>query len=133
MDDRAKRAVIECTEASDEERTTFGDVVGLLIAAGVERYHADLVCSNKTYYMPNGDVEIVPSTLTRSSAADTFSDEGIEAAIRAIQARQIGYREFCARITVAGCVGYHVFLAGRRAIYYGRSGDFHVELFPPAN
>lgn len=31
-----------------------------------------------------------------------------------------------------GCVGYHVSLAGRRAVYYGRSGETHVEQFPPA-
>jgi hypothetical protein len=29
----------------------------------------------------------------------------------------------------AGCVGYFVQIAGRRAIYFGRNGEFHVEQF----
>jgi uncharacterized protein YbcV (DUF1398 family) len=32
----------------------------------------------------------------------------------------------------AGCVSYFVSLAGRRAVYYGRTGDEHVEWFPGA-
>lgn len=70
-------------------------------------------------------------TITETAAA-TFHTEGVEAAIRAIQAGQIGYKEFCARIMRAGCVSYIVSLAGRRAVYYGRTGDFHIEPFPHA-
>jgi hypothetical protein len=51
--------------------------------------------------------------------AQTFSAEGVEKALRAIQRGEIGYREFCERIAAAGCVGYIVSLAGRRALYYG--------------
>ncbi len=32
----------------------------------------------------------------------------------------------------AGCVGYFVQITGRRVIYFGRSGESHVEQFPPA-
>ena len=52
--------------------------------------------------------------------------------MQAIQKQQINYREFCERIAQAGCVGYMVSLTGRRAVYYGRSGDSYVELFPAA-
>ena len=55
---------------------------------------------------------------------------GVMAAIGAIQQGQIRYREFCARIAASGCVGYLVSLAGRRAVYYGRTGETHVEYFP---
>jgi hypothetical protein len=30
----------------------------------------------------------------------------------------------------AGTTGYWVFLAGRKVIYFGRKGDFHIEEFP---
>ena len=61
-----------------------------------------------------------------------FSAEGVEKAVRAIQRQEIAYRKFCRLIADAGCVGYFVSLAGRRAVYYGRTGDEHVEWFPGA-
>src|SRR5262245_47773350 len=116
MDAHVKDVVREMTKASDEERITFPEVVAALMKAGVERYHADLVCSTKTYYMPDGSFETVachPAT----AAGSSFSASGVEAAVRAIQAQKIRYREFCDHIADAGCVGYFVTLAGRRAIY----------------
>ena len=58
--------------------------------------------------------------------------EGVEKAVRAIQRQEIAYREFCRQIAGAGCVGYFVSLTGRRAVYYGRTGDEHVQWFPGA-
>jgi uncharacterized protein YbcV (DUF1398 family) len=130
MDEMVKRAVRECTEASDDNRFSFGEVVVKLMAAGVERYHADLSRSEKTYYMPGGDSEVMPSAPVQAEAAQTFSPAAVEAAVRAIQAGRITYKEFCASIAAAGCVGYMVSLAGRRAVYYGRSGDSYIEPFP---
>ncbi len=66
------------------------------------------------------------------AAARFFSAANVEAAVRAIQRQEIQYREFCRRIVAAGCVGYHVFLEGRRVVYYGRAGDSHTEYFPGA-
>ena len=56
----------------------------------------------------------------------------MEAAIRAVQGGRLDYKGFCERILAAGCVGYHVSLAGRRCVYYGRTGETHVEMFPGA-
>ena len=131
MDAHAKAVVHEMTEASDRERITFPAVVAALAGAGVERYHADLALSTRTYYMPDGTAEIVPC-YDVGPAAETFSAAGVDAAVRAVQAGSIGYRAFCDRLAAAGCVGYIVTLAGRRAIYYGRTGDSHVEPFPRA-
>jgi hypothetical protein len=36
------------------------------------------------------------------------------------------------RVLEAGCVGYIASMAGRRVVYYGRTGDNHVEWFPGA-
>jgi uncharacterized protein YbcV (DUF1398 family) len=131
MNAQVKDVVREMTEASDEERIIFPDVVDALMKAGVERYHADLVCSTKTYYMPDGSFETVPCHST-DAPASSFSAAGIEAAVRASQTGEIKYREFCRRVALAGCVGYFVTLAGRRAVYYGRGGDSHTEWFPGA-
>jgi uncharacterized protein YbcV (DUF1398 family) len=132
MQSKTRDIVIACTQDSDEERVTFGEVVQRLMAAGVERYHADLVRNEKTYFMPSGESELTPCHAVGVEAATQFSADGVEAAVRAIQAGKIKYREFCRDIVRAGCVGYHVSLAGRRAVYYGRTGDGHVEWFPGA-
>ncbi len=130
MDGHVKEVVRDMSEASDEERITFPEVVKALMAVGIERYHADLTAGRKTYYLPDGDFDEVE--VRKASAATKFSAEGVEKAVRAIQRQEIGYREFCRRIADAGCVGYFVSLAGRRAVYYGRTGDEHVEWFPGA-
>ena len=114
-----------------EERITFPEVVKALMEAGIERYHTDLLAGRKTYYLPDGDFEDVEVHKV-GGAALQFSAEGVEKAVRAIQRQAITYREFCRQIADAGCVGYFVSLAGRRAVYYGRTADEHVEWFPGA-
>ncbi|MET0867268.1 MAG: DUF1398 family protein [Pseudorhodoplanes sp.] len=130
MDAAISHVARECSRASDEGRESFAVIVGKLIEAGVERYHADLVRSEKTFYLPNGESEIVQNEAIGAAPAMSFSAAGVEAAVHAIQAGTIEYKTFCERVLAAGCVGYHVSIAGRRAVYYGRTGDSHVEWFP---
>ena len=132
MDTKIKDVMVEATQASDEERMTFEEVVMKLMQAGVERYHTDLLRGEKTYYLPNGESEVVAGDPVSIAPAREFSAAGVDAAVRDIQAGKIQYRAFCAHIAEAGCVGYHVSLAGRWAVYYGRTGDCHVEWFPGA-
>jgi uncharacterized protein YbcV (DUF1398 family) len=132
MDANIKAVIAECTEASDAERITFSEVVAKLTQADVERYHADLVRSERTHYLPNGETDVRPAHAVKTVPAKEFSAAGIDAAVRAIQAGKIQYREFCERIAAAGCVGYFVSLTGRRAVYYGRTGESHAEMFPEA-
>jgi uncharacterized protein YbcV (DUF1398 family) len=130
METDVKDVVRECTRASDEGRIVFPEVVGRLMRAGVERYHADLMRHEKTYYLPDGSSEVVPTAVVNVAPAREFSAAGVADAIRASQAGTISYRVFCERVLHAGCVGYDVSLAGRRAVYHGRTGDTHVEWFP---
>lgn len=124
--------VQECTDASDQERISFGEVVMKLMQAGVERYHADLLRAEKIYYLPSGESHRVQALPVEATPPQAFTADGVAAAVRAIQTRKIQYREFCERIAQAGCVGYMVSLAGHRAVYYGRTGDSYVEPFPAA-
>jgi len=129
MQSDVKKLVHDITEASDESRIVFPDVVKGLTRAGVERYHANLIDGTRTYYMPDDSFEVVQSRKTVAPAA-TFLPEKVENAVRTIQRGEIDYREFCDRIAAAGCVGYFVSLAGRRAQYYGRTNETYTELFP---
>lgn len=132
MDAHVKEVVRECSRVSDEGSKPFGELVGRLMAAGIERYHADLVRAEKTYHLPNGDSEVVPNDPIGAMPAGSFSAKGVEAAVRAVQGGAIDYKKFCERVMAAGCVGYLVSIAGRRVVYYGRTGDSHVEWFPGA-
>jgi len=124
------KVVQECTDGSDRERVTVPEVVAKLAGAGVERYHADLLRAEKIYYLPSGESQRVQAAPIAAVPPAAFTADGVAAAVRAIQRQQIKYREFCERIAEAGCVGYFVSLAGRRAVYYGRTGDSYVEPFP---
>lgn len=132
MNDEARRAAEECTKASDEERMSFPEIVGMLKEAGIERYYVDLVRHEKTYYMADGASLVTSARPLAMPAAVPFSASGVEAAVRAAQAGRIKYGAFCAQIAAAGCVAYLVSLAGARAVYYGRTGEAHLELFPGA-
>ncbi len=120
----------ECTEASDQERISFPEVVMKLARAGVERYHADLLRAEKVYYLPSGESHCVRAAQVETLPPSEFAAAGVAAAVHAIQQSKIQYREFSELIARAGCVGYIVSLAGRRVVYYGRTGDNYVEPFP---
>ncbi|QCO18233.1 DUF1398 domain-containing protein (plasmid) [Azospirillum brasilense] len=132
MDAKITAILQECSRASDEERTTFPEVVAALAVAGVERYHTDLVRAETTYYFPDGTTERVAIRPSPLPPAMDFSAEGVESAVRAIQAGTLRYGGFCERVLRAGCAGWTVSLLGRRVVYYGRGGDSHTEWFPGA-
>jgi len=121
-----------CVDGSDRGTMRFPEVVSRLAAAGVERYVADLVRGDKTFYRPDGASAVVASEPLARVPAARFDAAGVDTAIRAVQAGTVTYGQFCAAIGDAGCVGYLVSLAGRRAVYFGRTGETHVEPFPGA-
>lgn len=120
------------TEGSLDGTLTFPEVVQMLMSEGVESYHADLVRQEKTFYMPDGETYVEKMPLPAYALADSFSAEQVVASLRAIQNKDISYLEFIRQIMSAGTTSYAVFLVGRRAMYFGRKGEFHVEVFPGA-
>jgi uncharacterized protein YbcV (DUF1398 family) len=130
MNAHVNTIVVECTEGSDAGTLTFPQVVGKLMEAGVERYHADLTRLTRTYYTPDGESYVVPSHGHEARPAVEFDADGVAASLRQVQAQKIDYGTFCENILAAGCVGYIVSIAGRRAVYFGRSGETYVEMFP---
>ena len=120
------------SEGSEAGELRFPEVVARLIEAGVESYCADLVRGEKTFYMPSGENYTVKSKLPVTAVADEYSEAGVVAAIRGAQTDTIRYPEFLRQARAAGTVAYWVFLTGQRAVYLGRRGEIHVELFPGA-
>ena len=122
----------ECAQLSAAGKITFGEVVGKLIAAGFERYHADYPRAETTYYLPDGTSHAVLWSHAAPSIGTEFSAKVIEASVRQSQRGEIKYEQFVKQTTAAGCVGYFVQITGQRVQYFGRNGDIHTEWFPGA-
>ena len=121
----------ECLAEAFAGRMTFPESVGRMMEAGVERYHADLTRLEKAHYGVDGSTHLEAMPLTDAPAVSlSFSAEGVQAAITAIQQRQFDYPEFRRRVMAAGTASYSVFLTGRKAIYFSRAGNFLIKPFP---
>jgi uncharacterized protein YbcV (DUF1398 family) len=116
---------------SESGQITFGEAVATLSVAGVESYRADLLTAQDTFYTSEG-THIEPMTLPAIPVSADFDAATVLSAIRAAQADTIRYPEFLTRIFNAGCTAYQVFITGRKVIYFGRKGEFHIEEFPSA-
>ena len=123
--------LLESSRLNFAGEMTFPQTVAALSEIGVERYGADLARLEKTHYAAGGESATVPLPLSDApEISPQWSADAIAAAIRSSQRREIEYPQFLRQIMAAGCAAYWVFLAGRRAVYFGRHGDVHVEHFP---
>lgn len=129
-----KQILNRCLNLALEGKMTFPESLRQMIQTGVERYRADLIALEKNHYAANGETHREPIPLSNAPAiGDVFSADLVKAALIDIQQRRIHYPEFLRRIMSAGATEYSVFISGKKAIYTGRRGDFHVEHFPGAN
>ena len=123
-------AMHKALEGSQAGKLRFPEVVGMLIDAGVESYFADLLRGEETFYTTDGETHRERMTLPPAKIAGDFSQPRLVAAIRAAQADQIRYPEFVKQAAAAGTIAYWAFLTGKKVIYFGRKGEFHVEELP---
>jgi uncharacterized protein YbcV (DUF1398 family) len=122
----------ETLAKSQAGELTFPDVVRGLMEVGVESYFCDLANGAETFYMVNGKTHKEAMVLPLRPIAENFSASDLVAAIRGAQRDTIRYPEFMKRSAAAGVIGYWAFLTGRKVIYFGRKGEFHIEEFPAA-
>lgn len=124
------KLISEIIQGSLENTMTFPQVVGKLMAEGMESYHVDLVRGENRYYMPSGETHVQAVPFKHPKAAEKFSAAQVGSAVKNIQTGKIDYKEFLHQIMEAGTVYYITYLSGKRVIYFGREGDFHIEHFP---
>lgn len=109
----------------------FPEIVGQLIANGVEYYHVDYAAGSFTFYGASGAVVVAPITIDDlPPIADSFDVAALRVAIIDSQQHGQKFRDFCSRACRAGVHGYFAFLRGKRVTYFGRQGDQHTEWFP---
>ena len=132
MDARLKTIAEDCLRASHGATMTFPQIVATLAGAGFEGYTVDYRRGTTTYYLPDGDSVMLGSAFGADAVAAVFDKEGVEAAVRRAQANAPGYsyQEFSRSAKASGCAGYIVSFVGRRVVYFGRTGETHVEHFP---
>ena len=121
-----------CLEAAHDGSLSFPEIIGRLVDAGFEGYAVDYRRRAQIYYLPDGDsVELILPASTQPVTA-AFDGAAVQALVRWAQANgpDYSYYDFCEKVKEAGCAGYLVSFSGRRVVYYGRTAETHVELFP---
>jgi uncharacterized protein YbcV (DUF1398 family) len=132
MNEPWREQLAEYTRLSYAGELTFPVFVGKLSELGVERYHTDYCREENTYYCADGRSHVVAVPHPQQAIGDTFKASDIEAAVRQSQRNEHTYQDFIRKTKAAGCVGYLVQIAGRRALYLGRLGEVLTEPFPAA-
>lgn len=132
MDDHQKHAARACLHGAEGNTMTFPQIVGTLMREGFEGYMIDFRRATATYYLLDGDSVDLPIHPVGASVAATFDADAIRAAIQEAQrlVADYTYKGFCRKVATAGCSGYIVSFTGRRALYFGRTAETHVEHFP---
>lgn len=126
-----ENVIKECTKLSFEKSNSFPEVLKKLSDAGIERYYADLIKLEKTYYGKGTESyrDQIPIK-NAQNISEQFSEEGIRNAIIAIQRGEIDYATFLHRAMQSGIVSYTVFINGAQVHYLGRKGEIWIEHFP---
>jgi len=121
-----------CLQAAHDGSLSFPEIVGRLITAGFEGYAVDYRRNGQTYYLPDGDSLACEMPPSPGSVAEAFDAAEVERLVRWAQANpaDYSYAAFSQRVKAAGCAGYLVSFLGRRVVYFGRTAETHVELFP---
>ncbi len=130
MNPTTKELIQEAAKGSNEGKLHFGQVIQLLMQAGVESYFADYRKQETTYYLPNDKTVSLSLEIPNVASTEAFDAEAIKAAIRSAQQDKIKYPEFKKLSKQAGCIGYIVWITGRHVTYFGQKGEMHIEQFP---
>ena len=131
MNEHQTQVIQQCAYGSLAGKLTFPEIVGQLAQIGIERYHADYTRQEITYYFADGESAVIATPHPSHETAAQFSTSDVAHAVRQSQRNEHTYLDFIQKTMSAGCVGYFVQITGRRVIYFGRSGESHVEYFPP--
>lgn len=121
-----------CLRAAHDGSLSFPEIVGRLIAGGFEGYAVDYRAGRQSYYLPDGASFDVALPHAAGPVAEAFDAATIAALVRWAQANgpDYSYPAFSEKAVAAGCAGYLVSFSGARVVYYGRTAETHVELFP---
>lgn len=121
-----------CLAGAYDDTLSFPQAVGILMEAGFEGYLVDYRADTQTHYLSGGETLVLACPGGEGPVAEAFDAAAVSATIAWAQsgAADYTYAAFNRQVTAAGCAGYLVSFPGRRVIYFGRTGEVHVEHFP---
>lgn len=131
MDEQRANIARDCLRGAETGSMAFPQIVATLMREGFESYMVDFRRAAATYYLPDGGSIELATHRVGSPVAAAFDAQRMQAAIGEAQRQVPGYtyEGFCEKAVTAGCAGYIVSFAGRRAVYFGRTAETHVERF----
>jgi uncharacterized protein YbcV (DUF1398 family) len=134
MNAQQKMLALNCLAGAEDNTMTFPQIVAALMEGGFESYAVDLRRATATYYLRSGESFELPTHKADAAIGEAFDTAALRAAILEAQQLVAGYtyKGFCLKAKAAGCAGYMVSFPGRRAVYFGRTAEMHIEHFPPA-
>jgi uncharacterized protein YbcV (DUF1398 family) len=132
MDHHNSAVAAACLKGAEDNTMTCPEIVGALMREGFESYMVDFRREKAIYYLSSGDSVEFATHNIGAPVAPAFDAARIQAAIKEAQQLVPGYtyKGFCKKAVAAGCAGYMVSFSGRRALYFGRTAETHVERFP---
>lgn len=121
-----------CLLAAYDGSASFPQIVGRLIAAGFDGYLVDYRCNTQVFYLPDGKGHLLDMPHALGAVAPVFDAPELKGLVSWAQTgpADYSYAAFCEKAKAAGCAGYLVSFPGRRVVYFGRTGETHVEHFP---
>ncbi len=132
MNEELKAVAQKCLDGAKNNTMTFPEIVRTLIQNGFESYRIDFLRNTATYYqLDNTSIELLMHH-NKIEISQDFNVAAVQSAIKEAQLQVKGYtyKDFCNKIMAAGCIGYIVSFPGKRAVYFGRTAETHVEHFP---
>ena len=108
----------------------FGEVIQQLISIDIESYNVDYRRGETTYYLSNGNSLRLEFDAHPEKISKNFDAAKIKSAILQAQSGTVMYPKFKDLTYEAGCIGYIVWISGKKVDYLGCNGDIHTELFP---
>ncbi len=121
-----------CLDAAHDGTMSFPEIVGALAGAGFESYLVDYRAATQCFYRPDGGHVGMALHSMEGEVVARFDAAEMARLVRWAQENgpDYSYTAFSAQAKAAGCAGYLVSFLGRRVVYFGRSGETHVEYFP---
>lgn len=132
MDAQQASLAQQCLDGAYDRTKSFPDIVDSLMTSGFDGYVVDYRRGTTTYYLPCGENLVLENRASEAKVSEKFDQPGIGGQIKWAQSNSpdYTYAAFCDNMKALGCAGYIVSFPGRRVLYYGRTGETHVEHFP---
>ncbi|QDK36356.1 hypothetical protein [Bdellovibrio sp. NC01] len=115
------------TDQTLSNQISFEDMCDKFLRAGIESAHVDLFAKRITFHTPEAHVYEESFYFEGPRVADIFSEEKIILDFKSLLLRKLSLHEFFNFIMLAGVTGFTIYLLGKKVLFFGRRGEYHLE------